>query len=97
MNSRLCVYNLRALALGNANAISKVYLAFQGPKHIASGNAKGRYCKNNNNNILLITDANFLSPLSHFLCSLLSFSFGLSSLHYGGCGFFFFFGAVTGS
>ena len=45
MNSRLCVYNLRALALalGNANTIYKV--SFQGPKHITSGNAKGRYCK----------------------------------------------------
>ena len=36
---------LRALALGNANAKCKRYLAFQVPKCIASGNAITKYCK----------------------------------------------------
>ena len=34
-----------ALALGNANAKCKRYLAFQAPKCIASGNAIAKYCK----------------------------------------------------
>ena len=36
---------LRALALGNANAISKGNLAFQASKPSASRNYKGEYCK----------------------------------------------------
>ena len=36
---------LRALALGNANAKCKGYLAFQVSKCIASGNAIAKYCK----------------------------------------------------
>ena len=34
-----------ALALGNANAKCKGYLAFQNPKCVASGNAIAKYCK----------------------------------------------------
>ena len=36
---------LRALALKNANAISKAFLAFQGLKTCASRNGKAHYCK----------------------------------------------------
>ena len=36
---------VRALALGNANAKCKGYLAFQDSKCIASGNAIAKYCK----------------------------------------------------
>ena len=36
---------LRALALKNANAISKAFLAFQGSKTCASKNGKAHYCK----------------------------------------------------
>ena len=35
---------LRALALGNANAKCKEYLAFQASKCIALGNAIAKYC-----------------------------------------------------
>ena len=38
-------WTLRALALGNANAKCKGYLALQAPKYIASGNAIAKYCK----------------------------------------------------
>ena len=36
---------LMLLALGNATAKCKGYLAFQAPKCIASGNAIAKYCK----------------------------------------------------
>ena len=38
-------WTLIALALGNANAKCKGYLAFQAPKYIASGNAIAKYFK----------------------------------------------------
>ena len=38
--------SLRALALKNANAISKPFLAFYGLKCAASKDAKYNYCKN---------------------------------------------------
>ena len=37
--------SLRVLALKNANAISKAFLAFQGSKTFASKNCKSHYCK----------------------------------------------------
>ena len=40
-----CQLLLRALALKNANAISKAFLAFHGSKTCASKNCKPQYCK----------------------------------------------------